>query len=235
MTTASSTLETVSEFGQRGAQSSAAVRTACRERRQVQVLGLKIAGLTCQEISRRLSVSRRTIFRDLEDLGEVVPGIEAIIEDAGVDAHDAWIQLSRIFDGDRSEILDETGNVKPMNQWPLIFRQCLNVVIEDISQRSHDGETKDKDGGWDKSGKRVRVLGIDPGYLRAVELVMKHKSVDALVQQKAGDVHVNVTITAQQQRLDRARKRLEKVIDLPAVPQVTDTSGAGWLPPGAKT
>ena len=172
-------------------------------------LALHLAGLGIAEISRQLSCSRRTVYSDLATIGDERIRIEEIIEDAGVDAHDVWIQLSRIFDGDRSEILNEDGTVKRMQDWPLIFRQCLNVVVEDVSQRSHDGETKDKDGGWDKSGKRVRILGIDPQYLKAIELVMKHKGVDAMATQRQEvDINLTATITA---KLQSALRRQETI------------------------
>ena len=218
-----------------GRQISGQVRLRRANARRAEVLALLIAGMSRAEIGRRLGVSPRTVAGDLAMLQDERIQVADIIEDAGLDADDVHITLSKMHDADLADIVENPGDpieqlrYKPIGQWPDIWRQGLAGKVKVTPVTLPDGE---RTPGGDSIGYKVEVER--ESLLKILELAARLKAVDALVKQH-GDTTINVSITAQQQRLDRARKRLEQVIDLPAVPEVTDTSGAGWLPPGAKT
>src|SRR3990167_2119701 len=189
---------------------SGQARAKAAERRAYKVVALTIAGLSVQEIADKLEVSRRTVYVDLESQAEHFSTLESLLEDAPISATDLHIRLSQMFDADIADIIDpDTNCYKPIHKWPKIWRQMLTgSEIKEIYEHSKDG------GGasWDKIGEVVKIRFVD--QMKVLELAMKHKAVDAMVQQKAGDTNINITVTAQQQRLARARQRLEKVIDV---------------------
>ena len=193
------------------AQLGSAARTKVAELRREHVVALHVGGLSIAQIAKQLGVGWRTIYRDLIELEDVRVRVQEMFEDAGVDSTDAHIKLSRMFDADLSDIFNEDWSLKPLKEWPEVWRTGLagELKIEDIMVRSEDGGQSS----WDVSpGKKVSLKRADA--LKVIELLMKHKAVDAMVAQKAGDTNINVTVTAQQQRLSRARHRLERVIDV---------------------
>ena len=219
-----------------GRQISGAVRLRRANARRAEVLALLIAGMSRAEIGRRLGVSPRTVAGDLAMLQDERIQVADIIEDAGLDADDVHITLSKMHDADLADIVENPSDpieelrYKPIGQWPDIWRQGLAGKVKVTPVTLPEGE---RTPGGDSVGYKVEVER--ESLLKILELAAKLRAVDALVQQKAGDVNVLVVTADRARQVQSARKRLGKVIDLPAVPQVTDTSGAGWLPPGAKT
>ena len=169
----------VAQFNSVGGKLSGESRNRAARRRQEQVIALHIAGLTRAEIGRRLDISARTVFRDLAEVGEQIQAAEQIIEDCGIDAHDVWITLSRMHDADISDILDDAGEVRPIREWPAIWRQGLagEISIEPVMERSRDGG-KDS---WDKTGAH-RIKIKRESLLKIIELAAKLKSVDGFAQ-----------------------------------------------------
>lgn len=77
-------------------------------------------------------------------------------------------RLHGMLGHDIAELYSETGALRAVADWPEHWRRQLVVEVEsrEESERSHDGATKDKDGGWDKVGelkkvKRESTLGIE--------------------------------------------------------------------------
>lgn len=99
--------------------------------------------------------------------------IEATLQEAFLDAAEVLRELIRNYAGllvqearlqsmlghDIAELYDERGNVKAIALWPEKWRTMLVVEIEsrESSERSHDGTTEDKEGGWDKTGELKKV------------------------------------------------------------------------------
>lgn len=99
----------------------------------------------------------------------------------GITAEDVLRALWSMATADKSDILNDDGTVRPISEWPETFRQGAGLVagfdVEETSERSHDGETVDKSGGWDKKGKITKVRFVDP--LKLVELLGRHVNVKA--------------------------------------------------------
>lgn len=187
---------------------------------------MHLAGIPNQEIADKLGVTIRTVFRALADSEDERITLETLIEECGVDSMDAHIKLSKMFDADLKDIFNDDWSLKPLKQWPEIWRTGLagELKIEDIMVRSEDGGNSS----WDVSaGKKVTLKRADA--IKVIELLMRHKSVDAIAQPKNGDTNINITVTAQQQRLSRARQRIEKIIEIEAKsePPTDDTSIPG--------
>jgi hypothetical protein len=235
-----------------GGQISGQVRLRRANARRAEVLALLIAGMSRAEIGRRLGVSPRTVAGDLAMLQDERVQVADIIEEAGLDADDVHITLSKMHDADISEIMEFepcldhgkdtacactpvelrkwTGYYLAPHRWPEIWRCGLAGKIKTTRVPIPDGQ---RTPGGDQVAYRVEIER--ESLLKILDLASRLRAVDALVQQKAGDVNVLVVTADRARQVQSARKRLEKVIDLPAVPQVTDTTGAGWLPPEGKT
>ena len=195
-------------------------RAETAARRASLVLNLHIAGLTKAEIARRLNVSPRTVFRALADVGDERIQVEDLIEDCGLDATDIHITLSRMHDADISDIVVnpedpiEEFRYKTIGQWPLIWRQGLagKIRITPVSVRSTDGVQAGDNKAWDQIGYKVEIER--ESLLKILELSARLKAVDAMVQQKAGDINIAVVTAETARKVTGARKRLEKVIDV---------------------
>jgi phage terminase small subunit len=108
----------------------------------------------------------------------------------------------------------------PRDQWtPAMKRWACDE--EPVMMRSQDGEQKGDSKSWDQVGTRVKIRVSDK--LKALEMIAKHKTVDAFVSQKPGDINI-VVITAERARqIGTAIKRLEaydaSIIETTAEPQ----------------
>ncbi len=136
------------------------------------------------------------------------------------DASEVHEFLSDAFRARMSDIRNDDHTFKPRSEWPEIWdrlEESGEVEVTYESERSHDGEDTDGLGGWEKTGRTVEKVKLKFGSrVKLVELLMKHKAVDAMVQQNR-DLNLNVTITAQQQRvsrLERAKQRLAEAKDV---------------------
>ncbi len=168
-------------FSELGNKASHLAKLSIAARRRESVLALHVAGLMSIEIARRLNVSARTVARDLAALAESRSVVAEALEltDEPVDAQDLHLRLSEMFDADLADIVDaKTGEIKPIHEWPLIWRQGLagEVTVEPVSERSKDGGNTS----WDVVGQRVKVKRESISKL--LELLGRLKSVDALVK-----------------------------------------------------
>ena len=140
-------------------------RRKAQDYRSRQVLLLRQAGMPVAEIARKLQVTERTCWRDLHDHAEELREVEQIVEDAGLDAHDLLMTLSRMHDADVSAIMRDDGTLRPLATWPAIWRQGLANEI--IIERSEDG-----------SVKSVKIKR--ESALKVIELAARLREVDAL-------------------------------------------------------
>ena len=128
---------------------------------------------------------------------------------------------------DRREFLRPDGGPKPLNQLPeaagrLIDGFDFEEEIESV--RSHDGEDTEGRGGWESGNKIVRKtkLKLTP-RAKLLELAMKHRGVNAMVESKSPDVHVHLhaEITS---RLQGALARRESRLIETTATRIDDTS-----------
>ncbi len=137
--------------------------------------------------------------------------VVATIENGRINAEEIHDYLSDALRADMREIREDDGSFKPQSEWPDIWGRMMeagDIEVEYLSERSHDGETKDKEGGWDVKGKVIKVKLKFASRVKLLELAMKHKAVDAMVQQKAGDTNILVVTADQARRVAGAKKRL---------------------------
>lgn len=114
-----------------------------------------------------------------------------------------------------SDIRRDDGSFIATSEWPEIWQRMYeagDVEIETLTERSDDGATKDRRGGWDEIGTVTKVKLKFASRVKLLELAMKHKGVNAMVQEKAGDVHVHLhaEVTA---KLQAALHRKENLIE----------------------
>ncbi|WP_068092705.1 terminase small subunit [Novosphingobium rosa] len=53
-----------------------------------------------------------------------------------------WVlqRLGEDVEADMAEIYDETGNIKPVREWPIVWRKGLVAGVETIEERDEDGK-----------------------------------------------------------------------------------------------
>ena len=133
-----------------------------------------------------------------------------------LDAQELHEYLGEALRADLADIQNDDGTFKPLSVWPEVWRRLCDggdVEVEFASQRSHDGATKDKQGGWDIKGEVRRVRFKFTPRAKLLELAMKHKAVDAMVQQKNGpDINLTVVTAEKARQVSAARRRLARVI-----------------------
>jgi phage terminase small subunit len=109
-----------------------------------------------------------------------------------IDANWVLKRLAAEAEADVNDLYDDTGAIKPMSEWPLIWRQGLVAGIEHIEVKDHEGN---------KTGDVVVKVKLSD-RIRRLELIGKHVRVNAfqeIVQHKGLDNLAD--------RLARAKKR----------------------------
>lgn len=100
-----------------------------------------------------------------------------------VDADWVLTRLAAEATADLADILDDAGAIKPVSDWPVIWRQGL-VAGFDVQENEVDGV---------KMGQTVKVKLSD--RIKRIELIGKHVNVQAFRDQvhQTGAVTLNVT------------------------------------------
>ncbi|MCX9812327.1 terminase small subunit [Escherichia coli] len=114
-----------------------------------------------------------------------------------VSADYVLMRLVEIDQMDVIDILDDEGGLKPVSQWPKVWRTSLSAI--DINRIRMAG----KDGEDDIESTLQKVKW--PDKVKNLELIGKHVDVNAFKERL--DVNVNVTIA---DRIAAARKRLKE-------------------------
>lgn len=139
-----------------------------------------------------------------------------------IDAQEIHEYLSDALRANVRDILNDDMTYKPLSQWPEIWQRMYeggDLDIETKSVRSHDGEDKDGKGGWDNTGTVItKVKCRFPRKAELLKLTMMHKGVNAMVEQKQGDVNIMVVTAETARKVIGAKKRLAKVIDVTPEP-----------------
>ena len=158
-------ITTPSQAGQIGGE----YRRRAAAKRKERVLMLHCAGMSQKEIAKQLHITWRTVYRDLAEIQDARVEVEQIIEDAGIDAHDAWLTLSRMHDADLSDIVLnpdaplEELRYKPIAQWPAIWRQGLAGKIRITPVAVSDGERTE---GGDTVRYKIEIEHLSVRYGR---------------------------------------------------------------------
>ena len=152
----------------------------------------------------------------LEALAEMQGELVENALNAGlIDAAEIHDYLTEAIRADMRDIRNNDGSFKPQSEWPEIWGRMMEAgdcEIETLSERSHDGSTKYKAGGWDVAGTVTKVKLKFSSRVKMIELAMKHKAVNAMVEQKAGDTNILVITADKARQVASARKRLEKML-----------------------
>lgn len=132
------------------------------------------------------------------------------------DAARVLIRLGEQADADLLDLHNEDGSFKPVQEWPLVWRQMIQgIEVEQKSVRSSDGVQAGDSKSWDKTSDRIiKIKFID--RLKNLELLGRHKAIDAFVAQKSDERHLHVHVHQEvTQRLQAALHR-EKAIEIEA-------------------
>lgn len=133
------------------------------------------------------------LLKDVEVAAEIAAHIQARAEKAQVDASYVLNRLVEIDQMDVLDILQDDGTLKPVHQWPKIWRQYLTGI--DLAEL------------FEGSGDERQMIGVLkkvkwPDKVRNLELLGKHVNVNAFRERL--DVNVNVSLA---ERLRKARER----------------------------
>ena len=185
---------------------------ASRLRGESRADALRFAGLPAWMRTRELKEVEAMVEEASKALAEVQ------FEQCLIDAVEIHEYLTDAIRADWADIENDDGTFKPLSEWPEIWRRMKekgDIEVEVERVRSHDGEDKEGLGGWETSGKVVRKVKIGfASKAKLLELAMKHKGVDAMVKPEAGDINVNLTVTAERSReVLSARRRVSKVFE----------------------
>ena len=125
-----------------------------------------------------------------------------------------WAQVARLLamlDTDLRDINTDDGKLKPIIEWPEIWRTAMvnGIEVEELFERSKDGG----DSSWDKSGevrkiKRESRLAIERQIKETLELIGRHTSIKAFETPRAGDTNVVFVTAETARRVTSARARL---------------------------
>ncbi|MDX8537050.1 terminase small subunit [Mesorhizobium abyssinicae] len=167
--------------------------------KQEQFVREYLIDLNATQAAIRAGYSERTAHaqgpRLLENV-EIAAAIRAAkverSEETKIDA--AWVlnRLAIEAQADMADLYTETGAIKPVHEWPLIWRQGLVAGIKHQELRDSEGN---------RTGEFIVDIKVSD-RIRRLELIGKHIGVKAFEEQ------VNVTgLDALADRLARAAKR----------------------------
>lgn len=108
----------------------------------------------------------------------------ATLEYGLIDALEIHEYLTDALRARISDIRRDDGSYLPTSEWPDIWQRMYeagDVEIEELSERSNDGATKGKRGGWDGIGTVTKVKIKFASRAKLLELAMKHRGVNAMV------------------------------------------------------
>lgn len=142
--------------------------------------------------ARTAEAAASRLLRNVKVATEIGAALDARSKRTGVDAQ--WV-LNRLHDeaeADIADLYDDDGNLKPIRQWPLIWRKGLVAGIETISVKGDDEDATDEreqqghGGALKRSRKpkgRTVIHKIKLGdRARRVEMLGKHVKVNAFAE-----------------------------------------------------
>ncbi|HBR2808027.1 TPA: terminase small subunit [Klebsiella pneumoniae] len=142
-------------------------------------------------------VKASTMMRDERIQKRIADLMEERNKRLRVSADYVLLRLVEMVQMDVSDILDDDGGIKPVSQWPKVWRTSLSAM--DINRIRMAG----KDGEDDIESTLQKVKW--PDKVKLLELIGKH--VDVMAFKERMEVNVNVTIA---DRMAAARRRLKE-------------------------
>ena len=134
--------------------------------------------------------------------------IEKRNERVEVNADYVLKKLVDIIEADMSDILNEDGSIKPISEWPPVFRKFVhNIEVAELWENT--GDVKEQTG----LIKKIKW----PEKLKALEILGKHVDVQAFREQSkveknvTGEVHHTVTDMTESERLQRIAELQKKL------------------------
>lgn len=115
-----------------------------------------------------------------------------------VSADYVLMRLVEIDQMDVIDILDEEGGLKPVSQWPKVWRTSISAVDINRIRMAMKGDGEDD---IESTLQKVKL----PDKVKNLELIGKH--VDVMAFKERLDVNVNVTIA---DRMAAARRRVKE-------------------------
>ena len=149
--------------------------------------------------------------------------VENAVEEGLIDAAEIHEYLTDAVRAQMSDIRNDDGSFRPISEWPAIWQRMVeggDVEVETSSERSHDGQTKDKAGGWDVAGTVTKVKYRFGPRHKWVELAMRHKAVDAMIQPRSdvtavavvSNTVVNLAQVCTMEQLEELRRLAQTVV-----------------------
>jgi phage terminase small subunit len=134
--------------------------------------------------------------------------VENTLEVGLADAKEIHEYLTEVLRADIRDIRNDDGTFKPQSEWPEVWgRLCEagDVEVERSYERSKDGGDKS----WDEKGTVTKVKLRFTNRAKLIELLMRHKGVNALVESKQPDVHLHLHAELAQKLAD-GRTRVQE-------------------------
>jgi phage terminase small subunit len=113
----------------------------------------------------------------------IAAAMEARAKRTNVDADWVLTRLAAEADADLADLYDDNGNLLPVKQWPLIWRQGLVAGVETVREKGVRG----RDGGEDEEDSFVDKIKLSDRVKR-IELLGKHVDVQAFKDRVEHDV-----------------------------------------------
>ena len=165
-----------------------------------------LVDLNATQAAIRAGYSRHSAYSQAHDLlkkPEVQSEIERLRDERSertkINADWVLTRLAAIAEADLNDLYDTTGELLPVEDWPMIWRQGLIAGVDVEQLFEGRGEEREQ------IGVVKRIKTVD--RIRAIELIGKHVNV------KAFEDRVAVTgLDALADRLDRASKRIADAI-----------------------
>lgn len=125
-----------------------------------------------------------------------------------------WETVLELKTADLKDVLDANGSVRPIEDWPEVWRKGLVVGmdVEDTYERSKDGVVAGESKAWDKSGRISKIKVVDRMKLRAtyLELLGRHVNVKAFEEKATVEIHLHAEID---RKIAAGRQRAARIIE----------------------
>lgn len=128
------------------------------------------------------------LLKDVEIAKAIATGKAERAEEVGVDAR--WV-LKRLHDEAQADLADlyaENGSLKPVHEWPLIWRQGLVAGVETVREGKGDEEASFVD--------KVKLSD----RIKRIELLGKHVDVSAFAERLIHDMTDDMAAVLNQAR-----------------------------------
>ncbi len=132
------------------------------------------------------------LLRNVEVATAIAKGKQERAADVGVDAR--WV-LKRLYDEAQADLADlytETGSLRPIHEWPLVWRQGLVAGIETVREGKGDEEASFVD--------KVKLSD----RVKRIELLGKHVDVSAFAERLIHDITDDMASVLNQARQSAA-------------------------------